>query len=236
MVCRLRREPRDNRCLLPLSERSSCMDDANFAFARTLAEVLRIQRWAGGDWVPADRIFGLMHGFESVLRGERESFGITEQTQEKVEDLLEAIDRGELPADAMEIKARLRADGIDETDALRVMQLCHLQSRFTDTIGKIIEGEAVLFATLRRPRLPEQDWSGAVHYMELVDSTGGVRKKMHAVFAPAVPRVGETVTPQAGSVMEVVGVDHVVMTRGDREGHGHPCLVPHIILVGIKGS
>lgn len=206
------------------------MDDAEFHYARTLAEILRVQRWAGGDSVPADRIFGLMHGFESVLRQERESFGIAEETQEKVEGLLEDIEAGNQSTDGHAIKGRLRRDEIDELDASRVIQLCRLQCRFTDAIEKIIQGKGRVFPSLRKSRLPEQNWFGALHYMELVDSTEGVHKKMYAVFAPAIPRVGEIVTPQGGSQMEVVAVDHVAITQGDSEDQGQPYLVPHIIL------
>ena len=59
-----------------------------------LAEILRLQRWAGGESVSADRVFGLMHGFETVIREESEGFGITEETQDKVEDLLEDVESG----------------------------------------------------------------------------------------------------------------------------------------------
>jgi len=46
------------------------------------------------------RIFGLMHGFESVIRQESEGFGISEETQEKVEDLLDDVEAGTQSADA----------------------------------------------------------------------------------------------------------------------------------------
>jgi hypothetical protein len=37
---------------------------------RILAELLRLQPWAGGESVSAARIYGLMHGFESVIQDE----------------------------------------------------------------------------------------------------------------------------------------------------------------------
>jgi len=198
--------------------------------ARILAETLRLQRWAGGESVSADRIFGLMHGFESVIRQEAEGFGISEDTQEKVEDLLEDVEAGRQSTDGRSIKDRLHREKIDEIDAEKVMLLCRLQSRFTESIEKIAEGKGCVFPRLRRPRHPEQDWFGAIHYMELVDCSEGVRKKMHAVFAPVVPRVGEFVTPQSGSQMRVVAVEHVAITQGDSEGVSQPCLVPHVML------
>ncbi len=209
------------------------MNTLDFHQARILAEVLRLQRWAGGESVSADRIFGLMHGFETVLRQESESFGVSEETQEKMEDLLEDVEAGKQSPDGPSIKDRLRRDGIDETDAGRVILLCRLQSRFTEGIEKIAQGQGCIFPSLRQHRLPEQDWFGALHYMELVDCTEGVHKKMHAVFAPAIPRVGEFVTPQNGSAMRVTGVDHVAITQGDSEGVSQNCLVPHILLEAI---
>ncbi len=210
------------------------MDGQPIPVPLLLAEVLRLQRWAGGEHVSADRIFGLMHGFESVIEQETESFGISEETQRKVEDLLEDVDFDRQSTMGMAIKDRLRSDGIKETDAGKVMQLCRLQSRFGPAIDKIIEGQGSVFASLGRRRLPEQDWFGALHYMELVDCTEGARNKMYAVFAPAVPRVGEILTPQQGSNMRVVGVDHLVINQGEQEGLSQHCLVPHVLLEAIE--
>lgn len=209
------------------------MDDAEYHFARTLAELLRIQRWAGGDSVSADRIFGLMHGFETVLRQERTSFGIAADKQEKIEHLLEEIESGSQSADCLSIKDRLRRDGITDTEAACVMNFCRLQSRFIDGIEQVMQGRGKGFSSLGNAQLPEQEWVGALHYMELFDATEGAHKKMHAVFAPAVPRVGECVTPQGGSRMRVIAVDHVVLIQGRSEGHAQPCLVPHVILESL---
>ena len=161
------------------------MDATQVQQAQILAEILRLQRWAGGESVSVDRIFGLMHGFESVIRQESESFGISEETQEKVEDLLEDVEAGKQSVDGMSIKDRLRRENIDDMDAKCVMLLCRLQSRFTEGIEKIAQGH--VFSGLQKPRSPEQDWFGALHYMELVDCTEGVHKKMHAVFALLFP-------------------------------------------------
>ena len=202
----------------------------DFRFAKLLAEVVRLQRWAGGDSIAADRIFGLLHGFESVYRQETEGFGISEEIQDKVEDILEEVEAGTQATDGMSIKGRLYEDGIDETVASNVMELCRLQSRFFDGVEAIINGEGSEFSYLAERRNPEQNWFGALHYMELYDCTEGERTKMHAVFAPAIPRVGEIVSPQRGSQMVVVGVEHVVMQIGQSEGISQPILVPYILL------
>jgi hypothetical protein len=201
---------------------------------QVLAEVLRLQRWAGGEHVSADRVFGLMHGFETVIRQEAESYGISEETQDKVEDLLEDVENGKQSPDGPAIKDRLWREKIDETDAVRVMELCRLQSRFTEGIESIANAPGCIFAGLSKPRLPEQDWFGALHYMELVDCSAGERAKMHSVFAPSVPRVGEIVTPQRGTAMEVVDVEHVIINQGDDEGIKQHYLVPHVILRSIE--
>ena len=111
------------------------------------------------------------------------------------------------------------------------MLLCRLESRFLDGIEKIAQGR--IFPRLLKPRQPEQDWFGALHYMELFDSTEGVHKPLHSVFAAAIPRVGEFVTPQHGSQMRVVAVEHAAIALGESEGVSQPCLVPHVILEAI---
>ena len=126
----------------------------------------------------------------------------------------------------------MRQDGIDETVASRVIELCRLQCRFTDIISKLAEAGDVGF--VHQTRLPEQDWFGALHYMELVESTEGVNTKMHVVYAPSLPRVGEIVTPQNGPPMLVVGVDHVVASQGEGEGVGYHTLIPHVLLEAIE--
>ena len=206
------------------------MAGTDYRFTRLLAELLRIQRWAGGDTVPAARIFGLLHGFESFCRQESETFGVSEEIQDKVEDILEDVEAGTQDTDGLAIKDRLQKDGIDETVAGQVMQLCRLQSRFTDAVASIVNGPGSVFTHLTERRNPEQSWLGALHYMELVDCSEEARKKMHAVFAPAIPRVGELVTPENGSQMVVVGVEHLIIQFGAREGLSQPCLVPHILL------
>lgn len=204
--------------------------DSNLYHTRILAEILRLQRWAGGESVTADRIFGLMHGFESVIGREAGGFGISEETQRKVEDLLEDVENGQQPADGLSIKDRLHREKIDDISAENVMLLCRLQSRFIEGIEEIAQGQGCVFPRLHRPRQPEQDWFGALHYIELVDCTEGVHQKLHAVFAPAVPRVGEFVTPQNGSRMRVIAVEHVAITQGHSEGVSQPSLVPHVLL------
>lgn len=199
-----------------------------------LAEILRLQRWAGGDSVSAARTFGLMHGIESVIRLETESYGISEETQRKIEDILADIENDKQSTDGMSLKARFRDDGIRETDVSTVMELCRLQSRFGEAINKIIQDAGSLFSHLANSNLPEQGWFGALHYMELVDCTEGARKKLHAVFAPTVPRVGEIVMPENGSPMLVTTVEHRVVTLGRQEGQSQHCLVPYVCLEAIS--
>jgi len=200
------------------------------ATARILAEVLRLQRWAGGAPLDAARIFGLLHGFESVLREQKQE-GISETTQEAVEDLLHEIEsNGQVP-DGLALKDRLNRQGIDEVVAERVMQLCRLQGRFVEAVDKVAAAQGSTFATLKRNRPPEEDWFGPLHFMELFDSTEGAKKKLHAVFGPSVPRVGETVTPERGSPMEVVAVDYAIVCR--EESNQNPILIPNVILEAI---
>ena len=66
-----------------------------------------------------------------------------------------------------------------------------------------------------------------------MDCTEGARNKMYAVFAPTVPRVGEIVTPQNGSAMRVVGVDHVVTAQGREQSLSQYYLVTHVLLEAI---
>lgn len=210
------------------------MTDSPIPSPLLLAEILRLQRWAGGDNKLAARTFGLMHGFESVIREENESFGISEETQDKVEDLLADIQSGKLSTGGMTIKDRLRDVGVNEDDAAIVIELCRLQGRFLDGIDKLIQGSGSVFGYLAATTLPEQGWYGALHYMELVDCSEGARKKLHSVCAPAVPRVGEFVTPQGGSPMRVVAVDHVVMTLAGGAGRSQHCLIPYVCLEPIS--
>jgi len=206
----------------------------DFSLARVLAEILRLQRWAGGESIPADRIYGLMHGFESMMRLESEGFGISEEQQEKVEDLLDDVEGGRQSTDGPALKDRLRRDGIDEIVAGRVMRLCLLQSRFLEGIEQIVQGSGSVFQQLRHDRPPELDWYGALHYMELVDTTEEAHRKLHAVFAPTVPRVGEFVTPENGSAMCVVGVDYVMVTQGELPRAKQRYLVPHVLLKAVE--
>jgi hypothetical protein len=201
--------------------------------AKLLAEVLRVQRWAGGDSVSAARIHGLMHGFESVLKQELESFGVSEDVQEKVEQILVDIESGQQATDGLAIKDRLRRDHINETDAIRVLELCRLQEHFPEEIDVLTKELGSAFPHIDRMRQPEQNWFGALHYMELVDCTEDVHKKLHAVFAASVPRIGETVTPENGTAMEVVGVEYMIISQGEREGVLQPILVPYVYLEAI---
>ncbi|QDT07465.1 hypothetical protein K227x_58920 [Rubripirellula lacrimiformis] len=89
--------------------------DMHPVLSRSMAEILRLQRWAGGDSVPADRIFGLYHGFESTLAQEAEAFGISRDLQDKVEEIFDDVERCKQSAKGMAIKQRLIRDKVDET-------------------------------------------------------------------------------------------------------------------------
>lgn len=191
-----------------------------------LAELLRVQRWAGGDSVSAARIFGLMHGFESVINEEKDSFGISEIVENKVEDILDELDSETLAFERNSIKDRLRIEGISESDATRVMELCRLQSRYTDVVDRIAKECGFRIQS----QLPEHNWFGSLHYIELVDSTEDAHKKLHAVFSPTVPRIGELIQPENGPPMKVVKVEYVMCKQGEIEGVPTIALVPYVYL------
>lgn len=196
---------------------------------KLLAEILRIQRWAGGESVRSARIYGLMHGFESVLKEETEYFGISREVQDKVEDILQDVEDGSQAADGLSIKQRLLEDDIDEIVAGRVVQLCRLQSRFPEATDKLTSSRSH-FSHLRISQFPEQEWLGALHWMELVDCTEGAYKKLHGCISPTVPRVGEVITPESGSAMRVVDVEYKLGRHGLDESATHNVLTPYVYL------
>lgn len=77
------------------------------------------------------------------------------------------------------------------------------------------------------------EWFGATHYMELIDDSEGSAKKMHAVFASTVPRVGEIIAPQAGSLMRVVAVQYVAADINDSPELPHRILIPYVYLESV---
>jgi hypothetical protein len=202
---------------------------------KLMAEILRLQRWAGGEIVPSDRIFGLMHGFESVLN-EENTYGISRETQDKVEDMLEDVESGRQSTDGPAIKGRLWKEKVSETDAKMVMQLCILESRFDDAIKKIISGRGSVFVSLRSKRSSEMDWFGALHYVELVDCTDGANKKMHGAFSSCVPRIGEDVEPEQGSLMRVKSVIHVAVKKTQDSHERQVLLIPHVMLEAVDNK
>ena len=175
----------------------------------------------------------LMHGVESVISQEVESFGISEETQSKVEDLLQEIENDETAFDAMSVKQRLLGDGVDVSDAGKIVELCRMQGRFPDAVDKLVTEPDTLFHHLKRTTPPEKNWFGATHFIELVDCTAGARNKLHGVFAPAVPRVGEIVVPEGGSKMIVIGVEHHMAPQGIEEGIPTHHLIPHVLLKAV---
>lgn len=198
-----------------------------------LAELLRLERWEGGDSVEAARIFGLLHGFETMISQEVESFGISAEAQAKVESLLQEVENDETPSDAMSVKQRLLGDGVDEADAAKIVELSRMQGLFPDAVDKLISEPGSLFHHLKRTTPPEKNWFGATHFMELVDCTAGARNKLHGVFAPAVPRVGEIVVPEGGSKMVVIGVEHHMAPQGIQEGIPTHHLIPYVLLKAV---
>jgi hypothetical protein len=190
---------------------------------KILGEIRLLQRWGGGDAVPRDQIFGLLNGFELSLQEELR-VGISDQLRERVEDVLEAVEAGKQSPESMAIKQRLAADRIDEVDAATVMQLCLLQSRFTDAINKV----GIRKIRTRDGGIETQSF-GANHYLELVDPTEGAKKR--AAFCATVPRVGEIITPQAGSPMRVDQVEYVAIEEEDSLGVSRTVLIPHVHLV-----
>ena len=200
-------------------------ETANF---RLLGELLRLQKWAGGDAIRSDRLFGLLHGFESVLDEECHD-RISRETQEAVEDLLEAIDRGDISPEGLSLKSKLREIKVSDEDAQLVVHLCNLQGRHADSIKKITSAKGAFlrpYGAYDEPSL----WDAALHYMELVDSTTGARTKMHAVLGPCVPRVSEYIEPENGPLMKVIAVTHVVQRNKEIDGRQQPVLVPHLVL------
>ena len=195
-----------------------------------MAELLRLQRWTAGDSVSAERLYGLQHGFECELQQEQESFGISDELRNKMEDVLQDVLDGKQATDGPSVKDRLHRDGIDEMKAKSIMIFCRLGSRFPDAIDQILNGQGSIFRSLKSSQFPEREWLGAPQYMELIDCTEGQRVKMHAVFAPSLPREGELVTPQNGSTMIVVGVDHVVTSQDTHEGMAYHRMIPNILL------
>jgi hypothetical protein len=208
----------------------------SLTLSRLLGELLLLQHWAGGNAVEPHRVFGLINGFESCLENELEEMhgrGISRETQERVENLLEAIDHGDESAAPTSVNDWLRREGIDKSVAAKVMQLCRLQDHLCDPIEQVVQAPGSQFTSLkRRQMLPDNQWYGALHYVELVDTSGESNKKLHAVFTPNVPRIGEYIQPEGGQKMIVVDVGYVVMTMDDR-GTSHPVLVPHVYLEPI---
>lgn len=197
--------------------------------SQLLAEILRIQHWAGGEAIDPDRIYGLMKGFESVIADEVETFGISADQQDLVEDLLEAIEAGSQSPNEMAIKSRLREVGVDESTARTVIKYCWLGERFTEAIQKISAAQGP-FLHVETMRQPEDDWFGSLHYCELVDCTEGAHRSMHAVFTAAIPQVGSIIVPENGSPMRVVGVEYVVSSSDPLRKSRYSILIPHVLL------
>ncbi|MCL2622384.1 MAG: hypothetical protein FWD31_01855, partial [Planctomycetaceae bacterium] len=173
------------------SEKIQKIGKDELRYARTLSDILHLHRWAGGDQVDLAMIFGLAKGIESVIRKTLpEEDGISSETQRKIEDVLDDVDRGNQPTDSISLKNRLHREGISDTDAITIMQLCILQSRFTDAIKKISEGPGGTFSTIFSEKTETSNWDGAKIYVELILENDDGRLETIPTFTPCLPRVG----------------------------------------------
>jgi hypothetical protein len=211
-------------------------------YAKTLSDILHIHRWAGGDLVDLATIYGLANGVESVVE-ESVPRGISRETQEKIEDVLQDVDAGKQSPKSLDMKSRFRSDRICETDASIIMRLCVLQGRFTDVIKKIAESNGSVFNTVFGERTETSNWDGAKIYMELVVDLGEKKPRMIATFAPCIPRIGETIDlrdlfeeKETGSMwMEVVGIEYSAHRMEDPlDKNPMAKLIPYIILEPCK--
>ena len=133
----------------------------------------------------------------------------------------------------MSIKDWLASEKIEEEVAYNIFRLCQLQERFPDAIERIANGKGASFQGLKElERLPNSDWFGSLHYLELVDGSGEAEKKLYAVFSPCVPRVGEFVDPEGGQSMEVAEVSYQVVTFGGDTSRR--ILVPFVYLEAVN--
>jgi len=206
-------------------------EDMARELARLRGEILMLQRWAGGEAVPAVRLFGLLNGFETIIRAEG-IVGISKETQDRVEDLLEVVDRGEQPTDPVHVASRLGSVGVSSTDAATVMQLCRLQDRFLNAIDRIASAPGSKFSYLNSKIGAEAQWTGPLHYMEIVEES--VAGKLVAVHAPSVPRPGEIIEQMSGPDMEVIAVSHLLVQQPDSAGKKRNVLVPHVIVKQLE--
>ena len=129
-----------------------------------------------------------MHGFESVLQGEQPA-GITESTQRKVEDLLDEIDVRKTSIDWLSLKSHLREIEGDESDAALVMRLCPCRAALAMLSRRSRVARLAVCAS-SAIEIGGAQWFGAIHYVELVDSTEGCIKNSMQHF-PHVSRVLE---------------------------------------------
>jgi len=210
-------------------------------YARTLSDILHLHRWMGGDQIDLATIYGLANGVESVI-SENVPSGISRKTQDKIEDVLEDVDDGKQSPESLAMKSRFHCEGISESDAKIVMRLCILQSRFTDAIKKIAESPGSVFCTVFGKKTTTSDWDGAKIYMELVVDLGKPKPEMLSVFAPCLPRVGESIDlsdifdKKAGSMyMEVVSIEYGAHRIDDPlDKNPMPKLIPYVILEPCK--
>ena len=226
------------------SEKVQKISKEELRYARTLSDILHLHRWAGGDQVDLATIFGLANGIESVIRETLpEENGISSETQDKIEDILVDVDKGKESTDSLFLKQRFHREGISDTDAITIMQLCILQGRFTGVIKKISEAGGA-YSTVFMGKTKSSEWDGAKIYMELVLETGKDRLEIISTFAPCLPRVGETIDlsylfdKKAGEMrMEVVGIGYDAHRMKDPlDKHPMAQLIPHVFLVPCESE
>jgi len=218
-----------------------CEKRETLRYAKTLSDILHLHQWMGGDQVDSATIFGLANGVETIVE-ESIPRGISRETQEKIEDVLQDIDKGSQSPESMAMKSRFHSDHISESDAITIMRLCVLQGRFTDEIKKVAESRGSAFKTIFGRRTQTADWDGAKIYVELVVDLGKQKPEMIATFAPCIPRVGETIDlsdlfdKKAGSMwMKVVGIEYSAHRMEDPlDKRPMSKLIPYIILESCK--
>lgn len=204
------------------------------SLGKLLAEVMLLQRWAGGDPVSLAQMFGLANSVESVLEEAKPNV-ISRETQDKVEDILDDVRNGRQDPDGMALKERLHSDGISETDAQTIMRLCVLENRFGDAVKTIAEAPGSTFSTVLDSPSSNHQWYGALHYLELFDESQ--HTPMLSVFSPCVPRIGETIETLKGSPMRVVDVRYSAQPVPDPlGGHQQRVLVPTVHLEPIDND
>lgn len=206
------------------------MKPSDLKSAALLAEVLRIHRWAGSNEATAAKVFGLLHGIETVINpDDAEPMGISRETQDKFDDILDEIESTSQPANGMSLKARLRSDGIDEVDAKTLLDYYRLSGKFAEAIDMIAQADGSIY-TSRTVNSDERNWRGGLNYFEICyDLPDGTHKTI-GVFSPTVPRIGETVNLRDQQAMRVVDVVYLLCDDDEPTNGSTQYLLAHVIV------